>query len=278
MFLKQGTMKKILGFGFGLLMGLPSISIAQKTVYFGAKAGLSIPSLQAGESKNIWNKDYKSRIGPSFGLFAEIPLNKNFSLVPELNFAGQGGKRNNIQPMSIPEEYVAAFQTAFNTTETYIFANLKNTSRINFLQIPLQLKYNRALTANGKLKAYAQFGPFVGFMLLGKQIVSSKELHVYLDEQGTKEIPATLVEAFFGTSVDTIIDAKKDLYHWNYGIQGSVGFSLEIGKGKLLLEGGGNYGFRYLQKGDEHGKNRIGAGTVVLGYAFPFNFGKKKEL
>lgn len=270
-------MKKILGLGIGFLISLPSILTAQKPVYFGAKAGLSIPSLQAGESKNMWNKDYKSRIGPSFGLFAEIPLNKNFSLVPEVNFAGQGGKRNNIQPMSIPEEYVSAFQTAFKTPETYIFANLRNTSRINFLQIPLQLKYNKSITASGKLKAYAQFGPFVGFMLSGKQLVNSKELHVYLDEQGTKEIPAALVEAFFGTSVDTIIDAKKDLYHWNYGVQGGVGFSLEIGKGKLLLEGGGNYGLRYLQKGDEHGKNRIGAGTVVLGYALPLVFGKSKE-
>ena len=29
----------------------------------------------------------------------------------------------------------------------------------------------------------------------------------------------------------------------------------------------GNYGFIPIQKGDEHGKNNIGAATVAIGYA-----------
>ncbi len=248
---------------------------AQKQIFIGAKGGLSIPNLRAGETKNEWNKDYTSRIGPHFGLFTEIPLNKHFSLVPELNFSGQGGKRNTIQPMTIPEQYLEMFQIGLQTDKDYIFANLNNTSRINYLQLPIHLKYSTPIALKKRLSMHAQVGPYIGYMISGKQIVHQNNLKVYMDAAGTKEIPANLVADFFGTSVDTTIDAKQDLYHWNYGVSGALGFSYQCKKGKIVLEGGGNYGLRYIQKGDEHGKNRIGAGMVVLGYAYPFNCKKK---
>ena len=58
------------------------------------------------------------------------------------------------------------------------------------------------------------------------------------------------------------------------GIQGGVGFQYLLGKGKIFIEGGGNYGFLYLQKGADHGKNSIGAGTVLVGYALNLNYRK----
>lgn len=242
-----------------------------KEYFIGIKGGLSIPNLTAGASKNVWNQDYKSRIGPNFGVFAEIPLHKNWSLVPELTFAGQGGKRDNIQPMTIPAQYLQMFQAAFNTTNDYAFANLNNVSRINYLQLPIQLKYHRTIGMQGKLDAYLQAGFFGGYIVSAKQIIRSENLKVYLDAAGNQEIPGELVAGFFGTSIDTVIDAKNDLHRWNVGLQGAVGLSYKVGKGKILIEGGGNYGFLYIQKGDEHGKNRIGAGTVLVGYAHPLS-------
>lgn len=249
--------------------------IAQKTIFFGLKAGLSIPSLSAGQNLNDWNKDYVSRVGPQFGIFANIPLNTNWSLVPELDFAGQGGKRNTLQPITIPEQYFDLFQSTFHTDKDYLYGTFKNTSRINFLQLPIQLQYHTHIALNGRLHFFAQFGPFIGYMLAAKQIVKSDSLRVFLTEDPASELPPFLVEEFFGTKVDTIIDGKKELYHWNYGIQGGIGFSYTLGKGKLSIEGGGNYGLRYLQIGNEHGKNRIGAGLVVMSYALPFNFNKE---
>lgn len=263
-------------FTFCLLLYISSLSAqAQKTYHIGLKGGLSIPNLTAGETKNDWNKDYTSRIGPHFAAYVEIPLSKYFSLVPELAFAGQGGKRNTVQPMTIPAEYLTLFQNAFKTDKDYIFANLSNVSRINFLQLPVHLKYQRPIALKGKLSVHIQAGPYIGYMVSGKQIVKSDSLRVFIDAVGTQEIPQTLVSQFFGNSVDTTIDAKKDLYHWNAGVSGTLGLSYALKKGKITLEGGGNYGFFDLQKGNAHGKNKIGAGLVVLGYAHSITCHKK---
>lgn len=276
-FIKVKIMTRILLYCICCLCLCPSLSRAQKDISIGLKGGLSIPNLSASETKNDWNKDYTSRIGPSFGVFAEIGLSKKFSLVPELIFSGQGGKRNTVQPMTIPEQYVYLFQTVFNTDKDYVFANLDNVSRINFLQLPIHLKFSQPIALQKKLSVYLQAGPYIGYMVSGKQIVKSENLRVYSSPDPQSEIDPQYVKGFFGSSVDTIIDAKKDLYHWNYGVSGALGFSYQMKKGKIILEGGGNYGFRYLQKGDDHGKNRIGAGVVMLGYSYPLCFRKEGE-
>lgn len=255
--------------------GCASSAIAQKPLYIGVKGGLSIPSLRAGQSENDWNKNYVSRRGPYFGAFAEIQINRFFSFQPEIAYAAEGGKRNGIQPMGIPTQYLALFQGAFNTDNTYIFAGLNTTSRVNYLQVPLLLKFTYPVTSNGKVKIFAQAGPYLGYLVAAKQIVKTNDLRVYLDGKGAVEIPSLLVHQFFGNSVDTVIDAKNDLHKFNVGIQAALGVSYDIGRGKIFAEGGGNYGFMYIQKGDEHGKNNIGAGTILLGYAY--NIRKRKS-
>jgi hypothetical protein len=243
---------------------------AQKNIYIGAKAGLSIPSLKAGDGKNVWNKDYESRLGPDFGLLAELPLSKHFSIQAEVDYVAQGGKRNGIQPMSIPEQYLSAFQLAFGTDQDYLFANLNSVSKINYLQVPIMLKYNLPIAFKKKLSLFAQAGPYFGYMVSAKQTVQTDELHVYTDEEGKDEISPFLVKPVFGATMDTTINSLSELHRFNIGIQGGIGLSYAFGQGKIFIEGGGNYGFLYLQKDDEHGKNNIGAATILLGYALNF--------
>lgn len=243
-------------------------ALSQTPVYVGIKGGISIPNLTAASSdQNVWDEGYSSRIGPNVGILAEFQFSKLFSIQPEIDFIGEGGKRDGIQPFSIPDQYVAMFQQAFHTNQDYVFANYNNVSRINYLQIPIMAKFNFPLTHNKKLKFFVQAGPDVAFMVGAKQIVKSNNLQVYLDSKGQEQIPQALVAQAFGTTIDTTIDAKDQLYKVNVGIQGGIGFSLECGRGKFFVEGGGNYGFINIQKGDEHGKNNIGAGTVAVGYA-----------
>lgn len=255
-----------------------SPAVAQNNNYpysVGIKGGISIPNLSSSkDDQNVWNKDYTSRLGPYFGVQFEWQLARHFSLQAELDYVGEGGKRNGIQPMTVPAEYLQAFQQAFNTTNDYLFADLKNVSRINFLQLPILAKYHLPLTYDGRLQVYIQAGPFAGLMVASKQIVKTDDLKVYLDEDGHLQIPQQLSAAFFGTAIDTVIEAKNDLHKFNFGIQGAVGFSYSIGRSKIFIEGGGNYGFLPLQKGDEHGKDHIGAGTLIAGYAF--GLGKNK--
>lgn len=262
--------KKLLPF---ILCGLTilitsSLSYGQQTIYLGVKGGISIPNLTSASSvETDWDEGYTSRIGPYVGVLAEVQLSKLFSIQPEINFIGEGGKRKGIQPFSIPDEYLDLFHQQFHTDKDYVYADFKNVSRINYIQVPIMAKINIPLDKSEKLKFFAQVGPYVSYLVGAKQIVKSNDLKVYLDKEGNQQIPPDMVSAVFGTKVDTTIEAKDELHKANVGVQGGIGFSLECGRGKFFIEGGGNYGFINIQKGDEHGKNNIGAGTVSVGYA-----------
>lgn len=97
---------------------------------------------------------------------------------------------------------------------------------------------------------------------------------MYLDEEGKTEIPSIFVNRFLGSAIDTAINAKNDLRKLNVGFQGGLGLSYDIGRGKVFVEGGGNIGFLYIQKGDEHGKNNIGA--VLYWWVMPTISGERK--
>ncbi|MFT4062597.1 MAG: porin family protein [Edaphocola sp.] len=261
-----------------LLFGCIASACAAQDEYFaGLKAGVSVPSLHGGDSGNDWNKNYTSRTGLYFGGFAEMPISKRFSLQPELVYAAEGGKRKGIQPFTIPSEYLAAFQMAFNTTNDYIYANLNSTSKINYLQLPVMLKYNLPLSKNGKWHAFAQAGPYVGYLIYAKQLVQADPLRVYVDGEGKTEIPQQYVVNFFGAKVDTLYPAKDQLKKINVGFQGALGVSRTLGPGKLFIEAGGNAGFITIQKGSDHGNNNIGAATVLVGYGLGIGKNQKKE-
>lgn len=236
--------------------------------YVGIKGGISIPNLtSASSSQNDWDEGYSSRVGPNFGVLAEFRLSKLVSFQPEVNFIGEGGKRNGIQPFAIPEEYVPLLQSQFQTDKDYVYADFKNVSRLNYLQIPLMAKFSFSLSQDERLKFFAQAGPFVSFLVGASQIIKTDDLKVYLDKEGEQQIPPQMVQAFLGSSIDTTIDARHELHKSNVGVQGGIGLSLDCGKGKIFIEGGGNYGFIPVQKGDKHGKNNIGAATIAVGYA-----------
>lgn len=234
--------------------------------FMGFKGGLSIPSLKAGESENDWNKDYESRQGFYFAAVAEYQLSRHFYFQPELSYASEGGRRDGIQPISIPTIYLKDFQTVFGTNKDYLYANLKSVSRLNYFQLPLLIKYQHPIAFKGHLQAFVQAGPYLGFLLVSRQFVESKDLHVYLAADGSREIDQSLVKGFFGSSIDTVIDASSDLHRWNVGVQGGVGLSWVQDEYKLFIEAGGNYGFIPIQKSDAHGKNNIGAATILIGY------------
>lgn len=250
---------------------LPTLVKAQKNIYFGLKGGISIPNLSSGSSAQTdWDEGYSSRVGPNFGLLAEFQFSKTFSIQPEIDFIGEGGKRSGIQPLSVPDQYLPAFQGAFNTDKDYVFGDFKNVSRINYLQIPIMVKFNFALNQSQRFNFFVQAGPYVSFLVSAKQIIQTDDLKLYLDKQGQQQIPPEAAAAFFPSKLDTAIDAKSDLQKTNVGVQGGVGLAYTINRGKIFIEGGGNYGFIDIQKGDEHGKNRIGAATIAVGYAVSF--------
>ncbi|MCQ9639609.1 PorT family protein [Chryseobacterium sp. WG14] len=98
-------MKKIL---LGLALVAGTFTFAQKTstntsasspVRFGAKAGLNISSVSGD--------DTKSKAGFYGGVFANIPVAKDFSVQPEVLYSGMGAKADGNSDLKINLDYIA---------------------------------------------------------------------------------------------------------------------------------------------------------------------------
>lgn len=113
-----------------------TVMAQNQKVKIGVKAGLNISSLAFDENE----MNSSSRTGFTAGVMVEIPLAKNFSLQPELLYSQQGGK------------------TSFFDSEV-TNSNYKGTLELNYLNIPLMLKYYVAKGLS------VQAGPQIGILL-----------------------------------------------------------------------------------------------------------------
>jgi hypothetical protein len=98
---KNSVMKKISFITLALLIVTNAIVAQQKTVQFGVKGGVNFSTLVDEFGAN----DY--RTGYHAGLFANIPLDKNFHLQPEVVYSEQGaefpnGKKHYLDYVSFP--------------------------------------------------------------------------------------------------------------------------------------------------------------------------------
>jgi hypothetical protein len=227
--------------------------MAQKKIWIGAKAGLAIPDLKSSSSNPI-SSGWKSRLGPYFGAFADLEINKLFSIQTEINYSAQGGKKNGVQAM--PGSQFANFFSP-NPPPQYLYATYNSEAKLNYLEIPILLKADFPFST--KWIFFLDAGPYAGFLLNAKQ-VNKGSSNIYLDKEETQPITPQAVP-FDGTQ-----DIKSDLKKFNAGIQGGVGLSVKLKSGILILSGGGNYGFIKIQKDETNGTNNTGAATVTLGY------------
>jgi hypothetical protein len=222
----------------------------------GARGGISIPNLSAGGSdNNPLNTGYKSRQGPEFGIFGEYHFSKLFSVEAMINYSGQGGKKEGLQAIPVPAEAAQAVPPG----TLYLYTNIKSEAKFNYLMVPILAKFGWDL-GKSPFRLYVDAGPFVGFLLNAKQVISGTSA-TYLDPEGT-------VPVFPSMPLDKEVDIKDQLHKANFGISANVGVAYQFGRSNIFIEGGGNYGFLNIQKGTENGKNNIGAGTVTLGYAY----------
>jgi hypothetical protein len=220
----------------------------QINIYVGIKGGICIPNLSAGSgNENPLSNGYSSRTGGDFGILATCQFNKWLAFQPEIIYSQQGGKHNGLQ--AIPDPY--------GPVPPYFYANFKNTAKLNYLLVPLMARFDLKLHKN--LNLYANAGGFAGFLLSAKS-VSTGSSYVYLDEMGQQPVSPS------PQSFDSTDDIKSSVHKVNAGVIGAIGFSYQIGYGKIFIEGGGNYGFINIQKFKEDGKNYSGAATIHIGY------------
>jgi hypothetical protein len=235
--------------------------VFSQSVSIGGKAGISVPNLTSGGSSNPLNTGYMSGLGPDASIFGEYHVSHLFSVEASIEYSFQGGKKNGKQALPVTPDVAALFPPG--TAPEYLWANFDAELRMSYLMIPVLGKFGFDLGNSSAFRIYADAGPFVGFLLSAKTITKGSS-NVYADEAMTE--PLLLGEVSF----DSTMDIKSSLKNVNFGIEANIGLSYTFGEHSIFIEGGGNYGFVYIQKDKADGQNRAGAAVVRIGYAYTF--------
>jgi hypothetical protein len=244
-----------------LLVCLTIISFGQSkrsnsdsNIALGVFGGLNIPRLNGGNSNEL-SRDYTSRAGEAFGLTSSLELGSKFSLCINVMYSSEGGKRNGVQAIdasSIIPQVPAG---------TYFYAAFNNESILNYIDIPLMVRYSIPL--NKSQKVYANFGTYIGYLLNARQKTAGSSL-IYVDREETMTVFPAPVE--FNATTDITSSINKI----NLGVTGGVGFLQKAGSGDIFLDVRGAYGMIVIQRDPNNGSSHSGNLLLDLGYAFHF--------
>jgi hypothetical protein len=267
-------------------------------IKFGVRGGLNLPNLMAAGNNTPLSEGYNSRLAPAWGLFTELPINSTFSFRFGAEYSGMGGKKNGMQAMPTgrlitelggslgfgmtPEQQMAlGGMMMWSENVPYYYADIKNTVKFEYVMIPLLLQAGRNI-GTSPFHVYVNAGPFVSFLLAGKQ-ASKGTSKMFADASGTNTLWGVMpdeikfgVSAIFPEIEHTLnepvtygsTNITGELKSANLGVNGNIGIRYKTGRNYLFIEAGGNYGFRTVQDNTANGSNRIGAASVMAGYAF----------
>lgn len=250
-----------------LLMAICCLNvIAQDEVktFVGIKGGISIPQLSGGDDNEL-SRDFKSRLALNFGGFVDIGVTERFSVQPEVNYAGQGGKRIGIQPITEPIPGLPPLPAG-----VYLYGDFKNTAKLSYIEVPVLAKYK--FGPADKKRFYVNGGPFYGRLVSAKTVTEGSGL-IYLDPNGN--MPVLLPP--LGTplppvSFDATTDIKNDVNTNNFGITGGGGFEMPFGKNYLQFDVRVSRGFRSIQRDTFlNGNSKTGNLVISVGYGFGVN-------
>ena len=231
-------------------------------LWIGLRGGPSIPRLSSGD--NEVSRGYSSRLAPNFGLMAELGLADHLSLQLEVDYSGQGGQRDGLQPITQSPAGLPPLPPG-----QYLYGDFKNESILNYLEIPLMLKWHWDLSEHWR--CFVEGGAFIGFLLDAEEHTRGTS-QVFVDANGTPL--AMNGQVLPPVSFDANTDVKSDLNEVNWGIIGGVGVAYLFNQQhQILLDLRGEYGLRAVQK-DTATNGSSNTGCAVLSVGYVFNFGR----
>lgn len=252
-------MKRMLSYSVLISLFLIGIKTAGAQVRVGIHGGLSVPDLSGGN--NIISEGYTSRLAPNFGITAEFGITNIFSIEPQVNFDGQGGQRNGVQPIT---------STSLPPLPSggYYYANFKNSSILDYVEIPVLAKFTFGI---GGFGIDVNAGPYVGFLLNATQKTSGTS-PIYINQNGTPLVmpgPNGTYVPVPAQSFDASTNVKSSINEVNAGIDGGIGIILPVsGRSEISLDVRGLYGFSNIQKYAQDGTSHTGNLLVSLGYSY----------
>jgi hypothetical protein len=234
------------------MMGLIVFSAGPATagpVRLGAHGGLSVPNIRGSET-DVFSRGFTSRRGPYFGLFAEFDLGLRFSLVTELNYTSQGGRRNGMQLITDPPPGLPL--------DIPFYANFKNETVLDYVELPVLGR----ITFGKMVHFFLNVGPYAGYLIRAKAVTGGSS-PIYLDQAGTQPIVPSPV------SFDAETDVMESLKKWNAGLIGGGGVRFAAGPGDIVLEAHFQLGLLTIQKdAATSGNSKTGAVVISAGYSF----------
>jgi hypothetical protein len=235
-------------------VSISSTTNAQVT-WLGLKGGLSIPDLSGGNGNQL-SSDYTSRLAANFGLLSEYKVERHFSIQVELNYAGQGGKRDGMQPITnLPPSLASMVPPG-----SYLYANFDNKAVLDYLELPVLAKFTWGRVSG----FYLDFGAYFGYLLKATEKTSGTS-EIYADPHGQETVDPQ------PTSFDGSTDITSDIHRFNVGVTGGGGLFCHIDRNdQLFVDARFEYGLLNIQKYSADGSNNTGNLLLSLGYAHRF--------
>ncbi len=240
---------------FSLFANFEGIS---QNIKLGIKGGLSLPNLSSSGGSDV-SKGYKTISGPDLGLVTDYSLTKKWSIETGFEFSTQGGQKSGLQTIPASPELAQYFPQGSNVQ--FLYANFTSTVRLQYLMLPVLIKYSTDLDNSGHWKLYWDGGLFGGLLITANASATGTS-KVYYDKMETDQVGSVAVQ------FDSTGNIKNQLHKANFGIQGNIGGLYHLKSISYFIEAGGNYGFVNLQKDSRNGINYTGALIFRIGVLY----------
>lgn len=188
------------------LLCFVNIAFAQN-IQFGFRGGANWSKMTEFELVENIIPQFRFMPAPSGALFLELPINKNFSIQPELTFTQKG----------------FLLKEGIDAGGDFLGVDLKIGARAalktNYIEVPVLAKIKMGAEENG-VRSYFVFGPAVGYMADAGVVVRVLQILPIRSDIGT---------GFFN--------------QFEISGVGGAGIEIPIGNAKMFLEGRYQHGF-----------------------------------
>jgi hypothetical protein len=225
----------------------------------GLRGGPSVPHLSGGG--NQISEGYQSTLAPNFGVMGEFGFTPDFSLMTELDYAGQGGVRKGMQPITQSPAGLPPLPPG-----QYLYASFRNETILDYLEAPVMARL--AWGQDTLVRWFVQGGPYFAYLLQATEKTSGTS-QVYVTPGGP---PLTIQgEPVPAQDFGARTDVRNGLWRFNWGVTAGAGMEILLApRHRLFLEVRGEYGLRTIQKDPANGASNTGCAEFLVGYKYAF--------
>ena len=222
--------KVIMVLGLVGAMGVATAQESKTKVEIGAKAGMNVANVNYDVDYGM--PDTEEKIGLSLGAYAEIQLSDRWSVQPEILYSEQGFKQSGYLEGDFP----------YGDSELPFEGNVEITEKINYLKVPVMMKY---YTGEGR-KFFLEAGPELGINISSK---AKTELDGYSN--------STRIKGSNTTDIKDYIEGVDFALNFGLGYKFNDKFNIGIRWGFGLID---------FDKSEDEQRNYVG--TIGVGYTF----------